>query len=158
MPAYALFSDACLAAMAADPVALGMREHRESYEVIGEIGCWALDLEAAWQREEARMSFAVAPKDAILTLEAFMPGPPALVWDLLTSPAYRPRWNSGVDRVDESPACVPRPAQADAREPEGVGGHRRCGQPASTAAMAALAGPMFVLVRPATLTRPLPTT
>jgi uncharacterized protein YndB with AHSA1/START domain len=104
MPAYSLFSDACLAAMGADPVALGMREHRESYDVIGEIGCWALDLEAAWRREQERTSFAVAPEDAISTLEVFMPGPPALVWDLLTSPAYRPRWNAGVDRVDESTA------------------------------------------------------
>jgi uncharacterized protein YndB with AHSA1/START domain len=104
LPAYALFSGACIEAMGADPVALGMLEQRESYEIIGEIGCWALDLEAAWQREQGRTSFAVAPKDAISTLEVFMPGPPPLVWDLLTSPAYRPRWNSSVDRVDESTA------------------------------------------------------
>jgi hypothetical protein len=40
-------ASACVAAMAIDPVALGMAEYRDTYEGIGEVGGWVHDLGAA---------------------------------------------------------------------------------------------------------------
>ena len=40
IPAYALFSEPCVAAMAVDPVALGMTGYRDTYDDLGEVaGC-----------------------------------------------------------------------------------------------------------------------
>ena len=42
--AYALFSESTIAAMAADPVALGMTEYRDAYDDLGEVTAWVHDL------------------------------------------------------------------------------------------------------------------
>ena len=52
--AYALISQACIDASDIDPAALGMREHTETYDRIGDVPAWAHDLERRWQEEEAR--------------------------------------------------------------------------------------------------------
>src|SRR5579863_970361 len=49
--AYALYSDACVRAMAIDPVAQGLFAHTEAIEHIGDAVCWVFDLEQAWSRE-----------------------------------------------------------------------------------------------------------
>ena len=50
--AYAVYTDACVAAMGiADPVAAGFTEHVEAFEGVGEIRRWVRDLDAAWQAE-----------------------------------------------------------------------------------------------------------
>ena len=60
--AYALISQACIDAAGLDPAALGMREHTETYDRIGDVPVWALDLERRWQEEEARARVFVAPR------------------------------------------------------------------------------------------------
>src|SRR6476659_6135809 len=52
--AYALLSQRCIDAADIDPLALGMREHREAYDHIGDVPAWVHDLERRWQEEEAR--------------------------------------------------------------------------------------------------------
>ena len=48
--AYALFSEATIAAMAADPVALGMTEYRDAYDDLGEVTAWVHDLTSGVDR------------------------------------------------------------------------------------------------------------
>jgi len=103
MPAYALYSDACVEAMGlADPASAGLVPHREAYEHLGEITVWVRDLHAAWDEEQARTRVFVEEKDAIFTYTTVLPAPPAIVWDYQTSPARRPEWQHGVVRVDEA--------------------------------------------------------
>jgi hypothetical protein len=105
LPAYAFFTEACLAATALDPAALDMRPHREEYEHMGEVAGWVHDLEWAWKREHERRRVYVGPKDALQALSAFIPAPPELVWEYVTSPGRRPEWQEGVMTVKErSPA------------------------------------------------------
>ena len=53
--AYALYTDACLAAMALDdPAAAGLVRHVEAFDDVGEIGGWVVDLRAAWVAEQER--------------------------------------------------------------------------------------------------------
>ena len=66
--AYALISQACIDASDIDPAALGMREHTETYDRIGDVPAWAHDLERRWQEEEARGRVFVTPEESILTV------------------------------------------------------------------------------------------
>ena len=98
--AYALYTDACTAAMGlADPAGAGLVEHREEFEGVGEIGSWVRDLHAAWMDEQQRASLIVAPKDAFSTYEAIVAAPPAVAWEWATSPIRRPTWQFGVELV-----------------------------------------------------------
>jgi uncharacterized protein YndB with AHSA1/START domain len=102
LTAYALYSEACLGAMAiGDPAGAGLTEHRQTYDV-GELVVWVRDLEAAWVAEEARSRVFVEPGDAVWSFETIYPGPPPLVWDWVTSPARRPRWQTGVTAIEEA--------------------------------------------------------
>ena len=64
--AYALYTDACLAAMGLDdPAPAGMVRHVEAFDDIGEIGGWVVDLGAAWTAELERTRLVVETKDAL---------------------------------------------------------------------------------------------
>ncbi|MBA2381832.1 MAG: DUF2652 domain-containing protein [Chloroflexi bacterium] len=100
--AYALFTDACLAAMGlADPAAAGLVPHREVFEGVGEIGGWVRDLHAAWEAELRRAVDVVTESETARMYEATFAAPPALVWEYVTSPIRRPAWQSHVTGVEE---------------------------------------------------------
>ncbi len=107
--AYAMYSAACLAAMGlADPVGAGLVEHRETFDGVGEIVGWVRDLEGAWGKEKARARVVVSAADAGQTYEAVFDAPPALVWEYMTSPIRRPKWQHGVTGVEEQAATTGR--------------------------------------------------
>jgi uncharacterized protein YndB with AHSA1/START domain len=98
--AYALYTDACVAAMGlTDPAAAGTIRHEEAFDDVGEIGGWVADLQAAWAAELERSRVVVDAKDALAVYEATLDAPQALVWEYLTSPALRPMWQLGVEAV-----------------------------------------------------------
>lgn len=90
--AYALYTEGCLRAAGVDPMSLGLVEHRETYDHIGEVVGWVADLGAAWVADQERTRVVVEPSAAMATLEFDLPAPPAVTWEYLTSPARRPRW------------------------------------------------------------------
>jgi uncharacterized protein YndB with AHSA1/START domain len=108
IPAYAMFSDACMAAMSIDPVALGMTEYRDEFEGIGEVGGWVHDLGAAWKAQLERSRVIVTEKDAGYVLEVTHPAPRDIVWSFMTDPALRPIWQADVQAVDEKPTAPRR--------------------------------------------------
>ena len=98
--AYALYTDACLAAMGLDdPSAGGMVRHEESFDDVGEIGGWVVDLDAAWAAERNRARLVVEDKGVLRSYEATVHAPPALAWEYITSPRFRPMWQGGVEAV-----------------------------------------------------------
>ncbi len=107
--AYALYTDACLAAMGlTDPAAAGMVQHRETFDGVGEIGSWVVDLHAAWTAEQARSRILVEEKGALRFYDTTLEAPPAVVWEYVTSPAYRPKWQYGVEAVLQEEGPVGR--------------------------------------------------
>jgi uncharacterized protein YndB with AHSA1/START domain len=107
--AYALYTEAALAAMGLDdPGAAGLVEHRESFEGVGEVGGWVRDLEAAWQEEMERARIVVEARDSGRTYETAFAAPAAVVWEFVTSPRLRPMWQHGVVGVDERQATTGR--------------------------------------------------
>ena len=104
--AYALYTEDCLrAAGISDPAALGLVEHREEYDHLGEITGWVADLDAAWTAEQARTRVFVEQKAAIASIDYVLPAPPAVAWEYLTSPARRLRWQAGVTEIVEEAAA-----------------------------------------------------
>jgi uncharacterized protein YndB with AHSA1/START domain len=111
LAAYALYTDACIAAMGlADPAAAGLREHREAFEGVGDVGGWVRDLEGAWAAEEGSARFVVTADEAFRVWQASFPAPPAVAWEWVTSPARRPQWQHGVTGVAETSATGRRGA------------------------------------------------
>ena len=72
-----------------DPAALGMRPHTETYDRIGDVPAWALDLERRWQEEEARGRVFVTPEESILIVSVPTNVPPQVAWEFITKPGQR---------------------------------------------------------------------
>jgi hypothetical protein len=99
---YALFTDSCVTALGLDPLILGMREHRESYDDVGEIVSYVEDLEAAWNHEQERRRFFVLPSEAQFEFVAEFPASVNVVWDFSTSPRKRLLWQTDFTRIDQT--------------------------------------------------------
>ncbi len=97
--AYALITQACIDAMGIDPVALGMTGVAETYEVIGEIRAWALDLERRWQEEDSRQRLRVTTAQAMYTASVPTSAPPQLAWEFVTQPGRRLGWQVGTTEI-----------------------------------------------------------
>ena len=98
--AYALISQKVIDASDIDPAALGMREHTETYDRIGDVPAWAHDLERRWQEEEARGRVFVTPEESILTVSVPTSVPPQVAWEFLTKPGQRMTWQPWVTEVE----------------------------------------------------------
>jgi uncharacterized protein YndB with AHSA1/START domain len=100
--AYALYTGDCVRMMGlADPAGAGLVEHRETYEFVGDVAGWVRDLEVVWQEAEASSTLVVGAADAAWSTSVTFDGPPAIVWEWVTSPARRLQWQIGVDAVNE---------------------------------------------------------
>jgi uncharacterized protein YndB with AHSA1/START domain len=99
MSAYALLTQDCIDASDVEPAALGMREHVETYDKIGDVPGWAYDLEDRWQAEEARSRIRVAPEEAALSLSVPTDVPAQVAWEFLTAPEQRMTWQPWVTEV-----------------------------------------------------------
>jgi Protein of unknown function (DUF2652)/Polyketide cyclase / dehydrase and lipid transport len=99
MPAYALISQACIDVSDIEPAALGMRQHTETYDRIGEVPAWAHDLGRRWQEEEARGRVLVTAEESILTVSVPTNVPPQVAWEFLTKPGQRMTWQPWVTEV-----------------------------------------------------------
>ena len=97
--AYALISQKVIDASDIDPAALGMREHTEAYDRIGDVPAWAHDLGRRWQEEEARGRVFVTPEDSILIVSVPTKVPPQVAWEFLTKPGQRMTWQPWVTQV-----------------------------------------------------------
>jgi Protein of unknown function (DUF2652)/Polyketide cyclase / dehydrase and lipid transport len=97
--AYALLTQACVDAADLEPPVLAMRAHAETYEHVGEMGCWVHDLERRWAEEDARARVRLAPEEAVLALSIPTAVPPQVAWDFLTRPGQRMSWQPWVTGV-----------------------------------------------------------
>ena len=104
---YALATEPCLRHFGLDPQRLGLVEHVEEYEDVGEVRAFAMDLEARWKTEQERAAVYVAPGEGLSLAELDLPAPPAIVWHFMTAPEKRALWQPETLRVEEqTPAGV----------------------------------------------------
>jgi hypothetical protein len=98
--AYALFSRQCVDAMDVDVVALGLRAGEETYEHIGTVEVWVLDLERRWREEEGRTRVAVGEREERRHLDLQTTVPPQVAWEFFTAPGRRLAWQQGLTGLD----------------------------------------------------------
>jgi hypothetical protein len=94
--AYALISQRCLDATDLEPGPLGMREITETYDRIGDVGCWVHDLDRRWQEEDSRQRVRVSDDEALVAVSMQTPAPPQVAWAFLTTPGRRMTWQAGL--------------------------------------------------------------
>lgn len=103
IPAYVALTDQLVQQMSIDPTELGMVEHNETYDHIGDVKMWVHDLEKRWQEEDARQRVYVDETTAAFGTATDIEAPPQVVWEFMTTPGRRMQWQgpSGVTSVDE---------------------------------------------------------
>jgi uncharacterized protein YndB with AHSA1/START domain len=87
--AYVLYSKAALEHLAMPDLFDELTPHIESYEHIGEVAVYLLDMHPIWEHRKHRYHTVVEPQEANITYEKEFSLPPALLWEYLTKPEYR---------------------------------------------------------------------
>ncbi len=100
--AYALYTDALLAAPPGVAGADAMPRHTESYPDAGEAGGRVRDLRELWERARARERIRVEPGTEVLVFEAEVAVDRATAWSMMTEPARQLEWRLSIDRYDET--------------------------------------------------------
>jgi uncharacterized protein YndB with AHSA1/START domain len=101
MNGYLLLTDACATAAGLDPRLLGMAEHREAAEGVGEVVVWVHDLEAAWSREQTLRRVRISEGQTAARIDLELPVAPASAWQYATAPEQRMRWQLGLVSFDQ---------------------------------------------------------
>ena len=91
---YALLSEAATTALVLEPEALGLREHVEAYEDVGEVRCYLDDLGERWHAELERNRFFVTAGEATFERSIRLPVDVLVAWEWLTSPERRSSWQA----------------------------------------------------------------
>lgn len=111
---YAFLTEACIEGLGVDPTALGLPPFRQTYEDIGEVAGFLVDLEANWQAAQERLRVYVGSDEAEFEVVQRLPAPPSVVWEAYTSPRRRVEWQTDFLRIDqENPSGRPGPGSVN---------------------------------------------
>jgi hypothetical protein len=99
--AYAFLTEACIDSCTLDPAAIGLSPHTETYDDVGQVRGYLLDLGARWEEEEKRTSMYIAADDADVSLAIDIAAAPPALWDLLASPDRAQEWFIGLESMTE---------------------------------------------------------
>lgn len=103
---YALFSKHCIEHFDMEPAGLGMLQTMQSYDDVGVVESYVVDMDARWADREADNRVFVTENEAWVTVSFDLPAPPDVIWDVITSPK-RLEWMSGVvEFKQQNPAGV----------------------------------------------------
>jgi len=89
MHAYVLYTQSALDHLGIPELSDQLTSQVESYEHIGEVKIYLLDMHAVWENKKHRFHTVVEPQDAAYTFEKDFSLPPAVLWEYLTNPKYR---------------------------------------------------------------------
>jgi len=87
--AYVLYTQAAVDQLGMPDLFGTIAPHFESYEDVGEVKTYLLDMHPIWEHRKHRFHTVVEPQDALFILEREFALPPALLWEYLTKPKYR---------------------------------------------------------------------
>jgi hypothetical protein len=101
---FALFTAAASDALGLRPAALGLTAGEESFEHLGKMATFKLDLENVWQREARQRRLDMRKGNVLVDLVATVDAHPTLVWAHLTSPSLRTTGEGSLSIEEQSPA------------------------------------------------------
>jgi uncharacterized protein YndB with AHSA1/START domain len=97
--AFAVYTRATLDTMAMDPKILGFVPHIEMFDDIGGVEVYIQDLNSRWAFEQERNRDYVTAAQSVHERSFETSVAPQMVWDYLTDPVKRPKWQTGVTEV-----------------------------------------------------------
>jgi uncharacterized protein YndB with AHSA1/START domain len=112
---FAVLTADAVAAIGADPSALGATSAVEAIEHLGDVTTHTIDLEGRWLAEAGARRLEIEASDALFEVLVEVPADSATVWAHLTSPGLRPMW--------EGPIVITETAMDGRR---GVGTRAQC--------------------------------
>lgn len=101
---YLLVSEAAATALRLELDPIGARAHVERYDDVGEVRALVVDLRRRYERERVGTAVLVGAADAALEVATWLPVPPPIAWEFLTSPAWRGAW------TEDAPPAEPERA------------------------------------------------
>lgn len=87
--AYTAYTDAAVEALGLEGFTANLTRHTETYPGLGSFTVWIQDMHPVWEQERDGGRFHIAPGDVLVKVEAELPVPLAVAWDLLLQPKYR---------------------------------------------------------------------
>ena len=87
--AYVLYTKAAMEHLAMPGLFDELTPQVESYDDVGEVTIYLLDMHPIWENRKHRYHTVVELQDAQFSLEEDFPLPPAILWEYLTKPEYR---------------------------------------------------------------------
>jgi class 3 adenylate cyclase len=90
--AYALFSAQCLSRLGLPPADMGAHEQVESFDALGEVTTYSVDLRPRYAALLEARRVLVAPGEAHHAMTSDMPVSPPVLWSWLNEATRRARW------------------------------------------------------------------
>jgi hypothetical protein len=100
--AYTAYTAEAVEALGLDGFTTNLTRHTETYPDVDELTVWIQDMHPVWERGRDGTRFHVSPEDVLARVEAELPVPLGVAWELLLQPRYR-SIIFGLDR--QEPAC-----------------------------------------------------
>lgn len=89
MHAYVLYTQSALDHLGIPELSDQLTSQVESYEHIGEVKIYLLDMHPIWENKKHRFHTVVEPQDAVYTYDKDFSLSPVVLWEYLTNPKYR---------------------------------------------------------------------
>jgi len=102
---FGQFTAAAVTALGIRTDELDMATARESFDHVGDVDTFVMDLDARWTAESDRRQMSIAPEGAIVDESILVPADPADCWAYLTSPSLRPLWEGPIVITETSPGA-----------------------------------------------------
>jgi hypothetical protein len=87
--AYVLYTRAAVEQLDIPEMVEDLMVHVESYDDVGEVTSYLLDMHPIWENMKHGYHTAVSPEGAVFILERKFKQPPLVMWEYLTNPKYR---------------------------------------------------------------------
>lgn len=93
---FVVFTGDAVTSLGLDPDAAALARGTEEIEHLGDVATYVEDLEGRWHDEAAEPRLQVTDDRLLLATDVVVQGDQATVWNHLTSPAMRARWEGGL--------------------------------------------------------------
>jgi hypothetical protein len=99
--AYTAYTVEAVEALGLDGFTENLTRHTERYPDVGILTVWVQDMHPVWERDRSGTRFRIPPDNVLARVEAELPVPLGVAWELLLQPRYR-SIVFGLDRQEPS--------------------------------------------------------
>lgn len=87
--AYTAYTDEAVEALGLEGFTSNLVRHTETYPGLAALGVWVQDMHPIWEQNRDSTRLRTPPEDVLVRVEAQLPVPLGVAWDMLLQPRYR---------------------------------------------------------------------